>query len=42
VPSASVAAVAQAAGASGSQIGEAVYQARVVAVQAMLCVWPVC
>ena len=34
VPSASVAAAAQAAGASGSQIGEAVYQARVVAVQA--------
>ena len=34
VPTASVAATAQAAGASGSQIGEAVYQARVAAVQA--------
>jgi tRNA nucleotidyltransferase (CCA-adding enzyme) len=34
VPTASVAAAAQAAGASGSQIGEAVYQARVTAVQA--------
>jgi tRNA nucleotidyltransferase (CCA-adding enzyme) len=33
VPTASVAAAAQAAGASGGQIGEAVYQARVVAVQ---------
>jgi tRNA nucleotidyltransferase (CCA-adding enzyme) len=33
VPTASVAATAQAAGASGSQIGEAVYHARVAAVQ---------
>jgi tRNA nucleotidyltransferase (CCA-adding enzyme) len=34
VPTASVAAAAQAAGASGSQIGDAVYQARIAAVQA--------
>ena len=36
VPTASVAAAAQAAGASGSQIGEAVYQQRVAAVQAAM------
>jgi tRNA nucleotidyltransferase (CCA-adding enzyme) len=34
VPTASVAAAAQAAGASGSQIGDAVYHARIAAVQA--------
>ena len=36
VPSASVAAAAQAAGASGSQIGEAVFQERIAAVQAAM------
>ena len=40
VPTASVAAAAQAAGASGSQIGEAVYQARVAVVQAKLFIEP--
>ena len=40
VPTASVAAAAQAAGASGSQIGEAVYQARAAAVQARLFLAP--
>jgi tRNA nucleotidyltransferase (CCA-adding enzyme) len=40
VPTASVAAAAQAAGASGSQIGEAVYQARVAAVQIALFIAP--
>ena len=40
VPTASVAAAAQAAGASGSQIGEAVYQARVAAVQVRLFLAP--
>ena len=40
VPTASVAAAAQAAGASGSQIGEAVYQARAAAVQVRLFLAP--
>ena len=40
VPTASVAAAAQAAGASGSQIGEAVHQARVAAVQVRLFLAP--
>ena len=40
VPTASVAAAAQSAGASGSQIGEAVYQARVAAVQVRLFLAP--
>ena len=40
VPTASVAATAQSAGASGSQIGEAVYQARVAAVQVRLFLAP--
>ena len=40
VPTASVAAAAQAVGASGSQIGEAVHQARVAAVQAELFIEP--
>ena len=40
VPTASVAAAAQAAGASGSQIGEAVYQARVAVVQDKLFIEP--
>ena len=40
VPTASVAAAVQTAGASGSQIGEAVYQARVAAVQIALFIAP--
>jgi tRNA nucleotidyltransferase (CCA-adding enzyme) len=40
VPTASVAAAAQAVGAIGSQIGEAVHQARVAAVQAELFIEP--